>query len=1022
MINQKKFVGTSFFLLITILICCFNNLLLVYAQDNGINIPYTNKIESIPDIIGENESLEYSKRLKADEKDLFTFVFKNKDGSKTLRSFEHPVKYVNKEGKVKDISLKIKKNKDGSMSSDEHFVEVSFGNELSQGITVDYKKTKIKMKPVKKKTSNANISKDNKIVSYNIDNNTIFNYSLTYLGIKEDIVVKEYTGQTHYDFIMDTNGLHPVRIDESVYLADENDNIKATIGDIIIITADEKNNTIGKLDFETIIKNKQYRFTIILDPEYLKNKNTLYPITIDPTIEINYDNKGENAIEDVTINSLNGSIGTSGSLYVGDRDGYGISRVLMKFPGLNLESLTSADDIVSAEVKIRDLLCESNSMPVYCYIFNGNKWSESSATWDLVSPNGIGAFLDSNIVSYNKGNTLSPKHLYSFDITKAVKNWKLGTSSTEKGIIFKTSDTIEKAGNNNFKTFASYNRTVNKPSLTVVYKSNLKIKTTEISVKEGGTCSLASQIIPSKKNITWSSSNNSIAKVDTNGIVKGVRAGKAIITASLKDTDGSVTKASCTVYVYIENGVYYLKNKNSKYYLNVKRGMIDSKTDVCQNKYCSDSQTVKRISQMWKICYIGSGRYSIRPYNKLDMGLDVTNGNVDIFKTDTKDTLSSIPEDREWSITWNTNGYIFKNNDEDKLTMQVKNASKAEGATVIATSYKNNANCRWNIIKVTNVPSGVYWYDTFKKEPITSRIADNRYIMYNNTNSLSDIGLIAIAYSENNNSQLFSWTSMNTGLVIANSFTGNINGKKSGKTTIKANININGKYENLYYRIVIIGKEQYKAGVRISKYDNEQYYDFTIPINKLFRKAVDQCKEHRCMNFNQYCEWKKEISIFLEPDIVEWRSMQLGSFLWFYKQVNHNAVWDIKRENRWKEALPNVPYLKNGNEFGTFVFRGEKTTAEDIGNIMYGYTGRSMGFGKKTLFWGGGVANKGSVTDDALKIPPTYGDDENDHVYINQGYDYFCSDYPAYPEIGYGEIPLTGWVAQIADIILHPGT
>ena len=64
------------------------------------------------------------------------------------------------------------------------------------------------------------------------------------------------------------------------------------------------------------------------------------------------------SIEDVTINSSAGSSGSSGSLYVGKRSSFGISRTLMKFPGLNLTAIDEAYQIISASVEIRDLLCE----------------------------------------------------------------------------------------------------------------------------------------------------------------------------------------------------------------------------------------------------------------------------------------------------------------------------------------------------------------------------------------------------------------------------------------------------------------------------------------------------------------------------------------------------------------------------------------------------------------------------------------------------------------------------------------
>lgn len=53
----------------------------------------------------------------------------------------------------------------------------------------------------------ANLSEDNKTVTYEVNDTISYDYTLTYMGIKEDIVLEEYTGINTFDFIIDTNGL-----------------------------------------------------------------------------------------------------------------------------------------------------------------------------------------------------------------------------------------------------------------------------------------------------------------------------------------------------------------------------------------------------------------------------------------------------------------------------------------------------------------------------------------------------------------------------------------------------------------------------------------------------------------------------------------------------------------------------------------------------------------------------------------------------------------------------------------------
>ncbi|MBQ3550126.1 MAG: DNRLRE domain-containing protein, partial [Clostridia bacterium] len=219
----------------------------------------------------------------------------------------------------------------------------------------------------------------------------------------------------------------------------------------------------------TVREDQQYIVTIHIDAEYLKDEKTKYPIRIDPTIEITYDGNGASAIQDVTLNQNSGSSGTSGSLYVGKRNTYGISRTLMKFPGLNLGAISSANNITSAYVEIRDMMCETTIMTVYGYIFDGNEWSESTANWSNVDPNSWtempNAYAD---VCYSNGAAKNPAHRYSIDITQAVKSWKTGFYSQSKGIMLRASDSVE-SGSALYKTFASYNRASNKPSLKVNY-------------------------------------------------------------------------------------------------------------------------------------------------------------------------------------------------------------------------------------------------------------------------------------------------------------------------------------------------------------------------------------------------------------------------------------------------------------------------------------------------------------------------------------------------------------------------
>ena len=509
---------------------------ITFTSDSEVEAYIKDKalLTTAPDVIEDIEVAEnrYVSRNKDIETNEYTLGFKNADGSNTMRVFAFPVKYTDLDGKEKDITLDIKDNEDGSFVTENNSVITTFPEKEEDGISLEYEDIDITLVPVEsyfvtplleeklenerienvegeiidrrkegyfaedswtktakssllqkeieseqieleKMNEGATLSEDGKTVCYQWQDKTSLEYSLTYTGFKEDIVVEEYTGQTEYNFLLHTNGLKLENIEGSYFLTDDKGSIKATIGDIIIFTADERNNTLGEMECEAIKENEIYKMIIKVDADYLKDEKTVYPIRIDPSIEVSYSSDGDGAIQDVTINSNAGSNGSATILTVGKRNTYGKSRVLMKFPGLDLSAIRSYHLITYAGVELRDLMCEQEQMAVLCYAFTGNTWSESTATWDSV---GKSEFIteygqSTRQISYANGSELSSVHRYSFKITGAVHGWKKGTYSQSKGLIFKATDTVEGGSTEKYKTFASYNRSAYRPSLTIQYSA-----------------------------------------------------------------------------------------------------------------------------------------------------------------------------------------------------------------------------------------------------------------------------------------------------------------------------------------------------------------------------------------------------------------------------------------------------------------------------------------------------------------------------------------------------------------------
>ena len=604
------------------------------------------EIFALPDAVKEIEpNAQYIGRDKEAES-LYTFVFKNQDGTRTMKLFDYPVKYQDQNGDLKDISTDIQALSDGTFRTKENAVITTFSKQLSNGISLEHEDVSVKLLPVitgntsgqltatDTATLAPSLSEDQKTVTYPYGKKTRLEYSLTYTGFKEDIVVQEYTGQTEYYFLLQTNGLTLQKIDESYFLTDSDGNIKATIGDIIIFTADEKNNTMGSMTHETLRENQLYGLTIHVDAEYLQDENTAYPFRIDPTVEINYDNEGAGAIEDATLNSDGVTTGGSGSIYVGNRSSYGLARVLMKFPALfdYADEIESYTQIVSAEVQIRDMLCQADAMTVNCHVFTGSEWSESSVNWSNANPNSyMTSALSSNSVSYANGAAKSNPHRYAFNITTAVRGWKNGAYNAEKGIIFKAPNSVENGTTYISKTFASYNRASYKPFLTVTYKASFAIWTDTNYVLVDQTKTINYSSNDPNITVSWSSSDTTVMRVTQAGIVTGRKQGAAQITATCTDSEGFSQIDSLWLVVLDDVGIsddseYYIMNAQSSRFLS-----LETSTDVDLTNVITAQRSFSFSSQ-WKTEKQSDDTYQlISVLSPTGKCLDITNTNVDIY-------------------------------------------------------------------------------------------------------------------------------------------------------------------------------------------------------------------------------------------------------------------------------------------------------------------------------------------------------------------------------------------------------
>ena len=748
------------------------------------------------------KSHNHTNRLAEQEK-LNTYVFQNADKTTSVYYFSENLKYIDDSGKVveKDLSLVEAKNGYTINKSD---IDILLPNAPASGISVGYDDFSISITPItaSKLTSTEKIKaeKSDGTVVYNgiFGDNTKLVYTPILSGLKEDIILSEYVANAEFSFTIKTGGLRIVEKDGGYYIASaEKSEPIFNLGEVVVYDAVGKPSA-GKMTVKTVTDSSEYIVTIAADENFLKDSGTVYPVTIDPTITVSDNTHGKGAIEDAPI--YQGYPNTNFGTYIYNPVGtpaeeYGVGRTVVRLT--DLISSTEYASISAAQITDVTFYVKEGSGGSTQYIniyplFSNTTWTESTVTWNNVG-------LSMPLANY--AGILMGGQWSEFNITSLVKAWKNETYPASAGFIMVASD---ESINRCFLS-SEYSITSYRPYVVMTYDAAISLNHSSVSVVEGGTTTLVATAKPSGQAVTWSTSDNTIATVNSNGVVTAKKAGTTTITATMVDADGVSQYAYCTVCVALSDGVYYIKNKNSNLYLTTTESVLTAPYVYQASKYESNVPELFRIEQMWKIKHLGNGLYSVRPYSKLDMGLHAVGDNdgltydsVNVTIIGTTDTNSGVLSSATWRITNAFGGYIFENTATNSY-LQIYSSSTASYAYAITHFFSMTNNCLWELSKISSPPSGSYLYDVSKETFVDTASV---FVDVGITRTPSQLGVIAVAYSGTNISQSFTWSSSNNSVATVNS-NGAVTGVSTGISTITGYVYRNNSYYYVSYTVYV---------------------------------------------------------------------------------------------------------------------------------------------------------------------------------------------------------------------------
>jgi len=468
------------------------------------------------------------------EETLDSYVFLNRDGTRSVYYMGRPVKYVDENGAIREKDTTLVRGTGGYGMRDND-VALHIPDAAGTGITLSHNQRSIKLTP--QGGSGSAQMADNSIDYVNFfGKGTILRYTPMLSGMKEDIILAKYTGQNSFTFLLETNGLNLYQDQGRYYLAESQD-VEAAfyLGQIDVYDAIGRPD-LGTMTAETIVPGQRYRLTVSADEEFLTDPETVYPVTIDPTLTVRDSEEVRGTLEDTPVFS-NYPIRNFGNYTfnsMGYVEGFGTAMTAVRLTGLladtNYAQLT-ADQLNSVTFHIKSAGGSYANISVHALTENST-WTEMGLTW-----NTLGAYSTNSYATQAMGNVLWD----AFNITNLAKEWKNGTQNPQCGfVLISDSTTIRTA------TYGGEYGTIDyRPYVVVNYSNAITLDQTSTSVYEGNTVTLTATTIPAGQAVTWESDAPAIASVSDTGVVTGLSKGTATITVTLD----AVTSASCTVEV-----------------------------------------------------------------------------------------------------------------------------------------------------------------------------------------------------------------------------------------------------------------------------------------------------------------------------------------------------------------------------------------------------------------------------------------------------------------------------------------
>lgn len=420
--------------------------------------------------------------------DPHTINLENRDGSNTVYLFSEPISFTNENGnlKTKDISVvketdKALKAKGYSYSNGQNDYRIHFAQQAAQGVLVQFDGGSYTVAPVGntdsvgEKSTSVSLNEEFETFSYAnaYGDSTALQFYPQLNGVKDEITLDKFTGQTDFAFRLTTENCTAVlQKDGTVELQNSDGKCVQTFAapfayDSAYVVGD-KNDHYTDCSYQLKqTGDHSYTLTVSVSKDWLQSDNTAYPVTIDP-VTSNLNNYRDAGVYSAS-GSANVCYGKEVTCCFGKSQEYGVGRAYNMFT--LPESIKAGAKINSAYSWQRETTGRTSDFYVTPYLVNAY-WEEGTVTWK-------------NKPSFVKDVTMTRRNInsrstddsrngywYKFNIANAVKLWANGRKNY--GIVFVSEE--EKKDAYNWRAFTSkqYRDSAMRPYTVINYTNDTK--------------------------------------------------------------------------------------------------------------------------------------------------------------------------------------------------------------------------------------------------------------------------------------------------------------------------------------------------------------------------------------------------------------------------------------------------------------------------------------------------------------------------------------------------------------------